>query len=314
MRVWSDFSGDPSPFFAGTVTVGKFDGLHLGHQELLRSVAKSAKPGIVLTFDPHPLQVLKPDLGLTKIFPRSDLIEQLPCYGVDVLAIIPFTTALAALSAAEFAERFIGFFRPRQVVVGYDFAFGHKREGDQEWLKRWCGKRGIGITIVAPIQRGGAPISSGRIRELIGQGDVVAVRRLLDRPFYLRGTVVHGAGRGRTIGVPTLNLQVQNETLPAQGVYATRTKLGSLQFDSVTNVGVVPTFTEQARLQVETHLIGVDRNAYGEIVDVFFVKRLRPEKKFASVDDLKKQVEQDILEAKRELQADEKMDVHKPHQ
>ncbi len=313
MRVWNDLNGDPGQYRGGTVTIGKFDGLHLGHQELLRRVLQGPKPGIVLTFDPHPMQVLQPQLGLTKIFPKADLTEQLPCYGVDLLAILSFTHELAGLTAAEFAERYIGIFQPRQLIVGYDFAFGRKREGNIDWLKKWSAGRQVTFTVVSPIEAGGSPVSSRRVRELILQGAVDQVRPLLQRPFYLRGVVVKGAGRGRTIGVPTLNQQVENETLPAAGVYATRTKIGHQLFSSVTNVGVVPTFTDGKQVQVETHLIGVSRDSYGERVDVELIKRLRPEMKFSSVADLKKQIEKDILEAERELQADEKMDVHKPH-
>ncbi len=314
MRVWNDLNGDPGPFRGGTVTIGKFDGLHLGHQELLQRLQKGPQPGIVLTFDPHPLQVLQPELGLKKIFPKADLSEQLPCYGVDLLAILPFTRELAALPAAEFAERYIARLEPRQLIVGYDFAFGRKREGNLEWLKNWCGQRKIGFTVVAPIEAGGSPVSSRRVRELIQKGDVHLVRPLLHRFFYLRGEVVRGAGRGRSIGVPTLNQRVENETLPASGVYASRTKIGHLLFPSVTNVGVVPTFTNDREVQVETHLIGASRDAYGERVDVELIKRLRPEMKFPSAADLKKRIEKDILEAERELRAYEEMDVHKPHQ
>lgn len=313
MRVWNDLNGDSSPYRGGTLTIGKFDGLHLGHQELLQRVQKGPQPSVVVTFDPHPLQVLKPELGLTKIFPKADLIEQLPCYGPALLVILPFSQALGKLTAAEFAERYFAPFAPSEIVVGYDFAFGRGREGNLEWLQKWCGEKKIRFTVVAARMVDGAPVSSGRVRDLIRAGDVEQARRLLLRAFYIRGEVVAGAGRGRTIGVPTLNQMVENETLPALGVYATRTKVSGQVLASVTNVGVAPTFVDQSRVHVETHLIGVTRDAYGEKVDVEFIRRLRPEKKFPSVGDLKKQIEQDILMAERELAADEKMDVHKPH-
>lgn len=307
MRVFNDLNGDTRDFHGGVVTIGKFDGLHLGHQELLKQVSRGPKPAVVLTFDPHPIQVLQPEKGLTKIFPKEDLAEQLPCYGIEGLGVIAFSLEVAAQSAATFAENTLWKpFQPKRLVVGYDFAFGHKREGNIDWLKKWCADRKIAITIVAPLENGGAPVSSRRVRELIVNGDVKSARELLGRPFYLRGVVVKGAGRGKSIGFPTLNLQVSNETLPGLGVYATRTKIGDRVYGSVTNVGRVPTFTDQSRVHVETHLLNQSLEAYGAKIDVEFLRRLRPEKKFASAADLKKQIEQDILEANEEV------DLHKP--
>ncbi len=311
MRVWNDLNEDTPEFHGGTVTIGKFDGLHLGHQELLKQVQKGPKPWIVLTFEPHPIQVLQPERKLTKIFPKADLAEQLPCYGVDVLGVVAFSREVASQSAATFAENALWRpFRPKRLVVGYDFAFGHKREGNLQWLKKWCADRKIAITVVAPKELSGEIVSSRKVRDLIVSGGVAEARRLLGRAFYLRGEVVKGAGRGRGIGFPTLNQAVENETLPALGVYVTRAKIADRVYGAVTNVGRVPTFTDQTQVHVETHLLDTSIDAYGATIDVEFLDRLRPEKKFSSAADLKKQIEQDILEAKRELLANEKMDVH----
>lgn len=302
MRIWTGLNQDTQNFQGGTLTIGKFDGLHLGHQRLLAALNQGPEPRVVMSFDPLPIQVLRPDQGYKRLMPKGDLGEQLPCYGADLLLILNFTTDMAAKSAAQFAEDVIVQpFAPKKLVVGYDFAMGKDRQGGLEWLRAWCRERKIELYVSEPFQLEGQTVSSGRVRGLIQNGDVAGAARLLGRPFYLRGQVIQGAGRGRTIGVPTLNQTVENETLPALGVYASRTRILGQVFNSVTNVGRVPTFTDQTQVQVETHVPDQTLSAYGERLDVDLIQRLRPEKKFADVEDLKKQIALDILEAKRIL-------------
>jgi riboflavin kinase/FMN adenylyltransferase len=255
-----------------------------------------------MTFDPLPIQVLRPGQGYIRLLPKEDLSEQLPRLGIDLLAVLPFSSSMALQTAEEFAEQWIMKpFNPRKLVVGYDFAMGKDRQGNLAWLEQWCKARKIEFSVSPVFEIGGRPVSSGRVRELIQQGEVAQAGQLLGRAFYIRGEVVQGAGRGRSIGVPTLNQKVQNETLPALGVYASRTRLHDQILNSVTNVGRVPTFTDQAQIHIETHVMDHSLSAYGERIDVDLVQRLRPEKKFSSAEDLKKQIALDILEARRVL-------------
>ncbi len=302
MRIWTGSSGDSQKFQGGVVTIGKFDGLHLGHQKLLEVVRQGPKPWVVLTFDPLPIQVLQPDKHYARLMPKEDLGEQLPKTGVELLYVMKFDQTLAAKSAAEFAEGVIRApFRPKVIVVGYDFAFGKNREGDLAWLRRWGDTHGIALNVVKPFEFDGETVSSGRVRKLIEAGAVDQASRLLGRPFYVRGRVIRGAGRGASIGVPTLNQQVANETLPGLGVYASRTRWRGQVMISVTNVGRVPTFSDGKEIHVETHVLNQSLSAYGETVDVDLIAHLRSEKKFGSVEDLKNQIKQDILDATRIL-------------
>lgn len=286
------------------ITMGNFDGLHLGHQALLKAALDQPSPRVVITFDPHPLQVLYPERRLRRLLPREDLVEQLPKYGVDLLWILPFTRDFAQLGPQEFLTR-LEPLAPRHVVAGYDFGFGRDRSGSLDSLRAWAASRGASMHVVPPLLVDGAPVSSRRLRDMIAvQGDAAGARRLMGRPFYLRGEVVRGAGRGAGIGIPTLNQRVVNETLPRQGVYATRTRVGgaaSPPRPSVTNIGVTPTFGDGGSVKVETHVLDGVCEARGQTVDVEFIVRLRDEMKFSSIEDLKKQIQSDILKAHEAL-------------
>ena len=292
---------DAQNFHGGVVTIGNYDGLHLGHQCLLTCLGEMAGPRTVMTFDPHPAQILQPERHLKRLFPRADLTERLPDFGVDLLVVLPFDREFARLSAGEFLNQFVGVLKPRHIVAGYDFAFGTGREGTLEVLRTWAAAHSATVNVVEPMRLDGEIVSSRRIRDLVIQGEVRAAARLLGRPFYLRGETVAGAGRGATIGVPTLNQKVENETLPALGVYASRLRVGDKSYASVTNVGTNPTFEASSVVKVETHLIGVTGDWHGLTVDVDLVERLRAEQKFSSVEDLKKQLQGDILRATRIL-------------
>jgi riboflavin kinase/FMN adenylyltransferase len=239
---------------------------------------------------------------LRRLFPREDLSERLPAYGVDLLVILPFTAAFAELPAEEFLRRYLAEpFEPRHVVAGYDVGFGKGRQGSLASLRAWASPRGVEVHAVAPLKIRGEIVSSRRVRELVTAGQVDEASELLGRPFYLRGPVVAGHGRGARIGVPTLNQQVINETLPLQGVYVTRTRLDGVSRPSVTNIGFNPTFGGETEVKVETHVLDAEVQARGRIVDVDFLKRLRPEMKFPGVEDLKKQIQDDILKARQYL-------------
>lgn len=289
--------------FAGAVVlIGNFDGLHLGHQALLKHASGLNGPKVVITFDPHPLQVLRPEQGLKRLFPRADLAEQLPRFGVDLCLVLTFTPELAALSAGVFLDTYLApLFAPAHVVAGYDFQFGQNRQGSETLLRRWCGEHGTQLHVLPPVRLDGDIVSSRRVRDFVAGGDVAMAARCLGRPFYVRGQVGRGAGRGAGIGFPTLNQIVENETVPALGVYATRTRVQGRDYASVTNVGVTPTFTTDGLVKIETHVLGQNLELRGANVDVDFIARLRPEMKFAGVPDLKKQIDQDILKAREIL-------------
>jgi riboflavin kinase/FMN adenylyltransferase len=302
MQTWMEIKATEKEFQGGVLTVGNFDGLHFGHQALLKKCRELAKPVILMTFDPHPLQVLRPDRPHTRIFPRADLMERLPLFGVDLLLILPFTKELASLSAEEFLKKYVADpFAPKHLVAGHDFALGKNREGSLEFLRAWGERQACELHVVEPLARGGEIFSSRRIRELITKGEVERAAEKLGRFFYLKSEVGSGAGRGSGLGVPTMNLKPLKETIPAHGVYASRAWLNGICYGSVTNVGMNPTFGGAEGLKIETHILGASVEARGLTVVVEFVKRLRPEMKFASIEDLKKQIKDDILKAHEAL-------------
>lgn len=295
-------SGQNLQAFAGAVvTIGNFDGLHLGHRALLAAAAERPGPRVVITFAPHPVQVLYPERGLRRLLPREDLREQLPHLGVDLLIELPFTRDFASLTADDFLSRYLEPLKPSALVVGYDFGFGRAREGGQDRLRDWSAARGLYFDIVPPFAVDGAIVSSRRLRELIEAGDVAEAQRLLGRPFYLRGQVGRGAGRGATIGIPTLNQNVVNETLPKNGVYVSRTRLDDEHYGAITNIGLTPTFGDAPAIKIETHVLDRDVHWRDRVIDVDLIARVRDEVKFDGVDSLKAQIARDVARARRVL-------------
>jgi riboflavin kinase/FMN adenylyltransferase len=311
MLRWNGWDPLPQKFHGGSVTIGNFDGLHLGHQALFRKARETAGSGpvSVITFDPHPQAILHPGSEIRRIFPREDLVEQLPRFGVDLLAILEFTPEMAKLTADEFWSRYVsGPLKPKHVIAGHDFAFGKDRTGTLDFLKAWGKNNSASVHVVEPLKLDGEIVSSRLIRELILQGQVSEARRRLGRPFYLRGEVGRGAGRGKTIGVPTMNFTSIRQVIPKLGVYATRTLWEGCCLASVTNVGVNPTFGGD-HLKVETHVLNQHLDARGKTVQIEFIERLREERKFPGIEDLKKQIKEDILKAQGVLNQYEALDV-----
>lgn len=312
MQRWNGTDALSQKFQGGTVTLGNFDGLHLGHQELFRKARETGGPVSVITFDPHPQAILQPGKEIRRIFPREDLVEQLPEYGIDLLAILPFTLEMASLTADEFWAKYVsGPLKPKHVVAGHDFAFGKNRAGTLEFLKAWGSANSCAVHVVEPLKLDGEIVSSRLIRELVAQGEMRKVSERLSRPFYLTGTVGAGAGRGNMIGVPTMNLTSIKQVIPKAGVYASLCQIDSLRLTSVTNVGVNPTFGGDS-LKIETHVINHTVEARGKTVKVEFIERLRDEKKFPGIEDLKKQIKDDILKAQGVLKSYEALDIAKP--
>lgn len=285
-------------FQGGTITIGNFDGLHLGHRALLAEAQKHGGPLIVLTFDPHPVQVLHPDRALKRLFPREDTAEQLAHLGFDLFVVLKFTRELAQLSADEFLQvHVLKPYRPHHLVVGHDFGLGQGRKGNIDFLKSWAAQHSIALHIVSAVKDGETVVSSGRIREALAQGDVELSARWLQRPFYLKGRAIRGDGRGTQLGFPTVNQTFENETVPATGVYVSALHSDGHRYAAVSNIGINPTFSGDV-LKVESFILAGEQVHIGENVKLDLLKRLRAERKFAGPEDLKKQIERDILEAK----------------
>ncbi len=278
--------------------IGNFDGVHLGHQKLLEQVRRRAKdaglPSAVITFDPHPLKVLKPEAAPPLIKTERQKQHLIQSLAIDHLIVLPFTRALAALAPAQFArEVLVTALRCKVLFVGEEFRFGRGRAGGCDDLRA----AGLEVHPARPVRIGGRAVSSSWIRELIAAGDMAKTRRLLGRPYYLEGTVIGGDHRGRELGFPTANLLIDNELYPRYGVYATRAWIGGRPHPAVTNVGVRPTFAAGSVPLVETHVPGLRGDLYGQAMSVEFLKFLRPEMKFPSPDALMTQIAKDTAAA-----------------
>jgi len=295
----------------GAVAIGNFDGVHLGHQALLRRAldlarARGARAG-ALTFEPHPVRVLRPQLAPPLLTPLPRKLELLQAQGLDVAVVQPFDPAYAATSAQGFVERDLdGALGVRDVVVGWDFTAGHER-ARVEALRGLLEARGLALHVVAPVAEGGLTVSSTKVREFLLEGKVEAAALLLTRPHDLDGRVVPGAGRGRALGFGTANLATDG-LLPGNGVYAVRAQVlpaGPGWLPGVCNVGVKPTVDGSGRVVAEVHLLEHDgRDLYGETLRVGFVARLRDERRFPSLDALRAQIADDAEQARALLAPD----------
>lgn len=306
MRLYHNLEELPS-FSEGTaLTIGNFDGLHVGHRALVTRVLEASKKlglkSVVVTFYPHPMQVLYPEKGLKRLFDLKDTFEELKALGVDGLFAIPFSREFSQLSPQEFFFKYI--FKPlnpKFLVVGHDFNFGADRQGSFETLKQLAESQGVNVEKIAPVNVDETPVSSSRLRGLLAQGDVASMQKLLGRVFYIRGVVEKGFARGRQLGFPTANLRSFSESLPASGVYVTRAWVGGKPYWAVTNVGINPTFkggSEFSPVKVESHLLNFAGDLYGVELKLEFHQHLRDEKKFQSVEDLRTQIEKDVDEAR----------------
>jgi riboflavin kinase / FMN adenylyltransferase len=287
------------------VALGNFDGVHLGHQAVLqRAVEEGRRRGarvVAATFDPHPRSVLgsrvPPSLLMTPKVRREALLR----YGADAVWVIRFDDELSRKSPEEFVrDVLVGEIGAEAVVVGENFRFGHRAAGDVEDLGRLMRSfGGMAYTVAVQSEPGKGEISSTHIRELIAEGEVGEAAKLLGRPYMLRGEVVVGDRRGRSIGFPTANVVPDPAVVvPARGVYGGFVRLGKLIHPACTNVGLAPTF-ERGESRIEAYLIDFEGDLYGRLVDVSFVQRIRPEKKFSGVDELKERITRDVEEAQR---------------
>jgi riboflavin kinase/FMN adenylyltransferase len=289
------------------LTVGVFDGVHRGHQHLIGTVVRRAQllecQSAALTFDPHPDLVVRPDSGRLYLASLADRAEQIERLGVDLLIVLPFTRERMSQSALDFMRQVCGAIALRELWAGPDLSVGHKREGSLSRLAEIGHDLGYTVHPMEPLSIDGAQIRSTRIRHALEAGDVEQSERLLGRPFELRGTVVSGDKRGRTIGFPTANVSVDaQQALPANGVYICAVEIAGEQYGAVTNVGTRPTFDGVAR-RVEAYLLDFGREIYGESVRVRFLHRLRAEQKFDGIAALIAQITQDVADGRAYLAA-----------
>ncbi len=291
--------GWPQP----VVALGNFDGLHRGHLKLLdqvrRRAAERGGTSVVQIFDPHPARVLRPDKAPPLLQTHRQKLHALDRAGLSAVAIVRFTQEMSRWEPEMFVERvLIEWLRVAEVWVGENFLFGRDRSGTFTLLRALGEDRGFRVEKLEPVRFKDFVVSSTRIRHLIQEGRVDEAAALLGRPYAIEGTVVHGDARGRTLGFPTANLETQNEVLPRYGIYATLTTVDDVAYRSVSSVGVRPTIGD-GRLAIETHVLdpGGSRDLYGKQVRLAFVKWLREERAFASLDALKEQIALDCLAA-----------------
>jgi riboflavin kinase/FMN adenylyltransferase len=287
----------------GAVTVGNFDGVHRGHQALLAELRRQAAavrgPAVAVTFDPHPLRLLRPEQfqpTLTTVADRAELLQR---YGADQVVILRTTPELLHLSAREFFDQVIrGRLDARAVVPGFNFGFGHNREGNAETLAAFCRAAGLECALVPPLEVEGRPVSTSRVKDELRRGDVRQAAVLLGRPYRLHGVVGTGKRRGQALGFPTANLEGIETLLPADGVYAGLAQTASGAWPTAVNLGPNPTFGEEAR-KVEAHLIGFQGELYGQGMALDFAQRLRDTRAFAGPDELVRQLRADVAAAAR---------------
>ncbi len=307
MRIVRDLTELAIPPHHAVVTIGNFDGVHLGHREIFRRVVLRAREqegtAVVLTFVPHPLKVLDPVRAprLLNTYAEKERLIAASC--IDLMVSLRFTHELADLPAARFVtDILVGRLGLKHLIVGYNYAFGRNREGDVPFLRSQGKELGFAVEILEPVAVGSEVYSSTLIRRRLAAGDVAGVVALLGRHFTLEGRVIYGANRGRQLGFPTANLLTDKEILPRPGVYAVKVRHQDHFFDGVMNIGFNPTFGTE-RISLEVHLLDFDRQIYGDLLRVYFIERLRDEMIFPSGVELAGAITRDIVHAREVLAA-----------
>ncbi len=300
----SDLSRLPGPLF---LAIGVFDGVHLGHQAVISTSAQHAQAAngtaVVVTFDPHPEKILRPEAAphlLTATWHKIALIRDL---GVGHLLMITFNKQFAATEPEEFVEQLVKHSRPlREICVGHEWSFGKNRRGNLELLKKLGGEFDFNVVGIPPVTVNRELVSSTTIRRAVEMGDLPKAAAMLGREYTILGTVVRGDNLGKKIGFPTANLSAHNEQFPPNGVYFAQATLNGVVYPGVLNLGYRPTVSSEKGRVLEIHLFDLDRDIYGNDLEVRFVRYVRPEKKFESVEALARQIEADVKQA-RELSA-----------
>jgi riboflavin kinase/FMN adenylyltransferase len=307
LQVFHQLDQVPAGFGRTLVSVGNFDGVHRAHTSVLHEIVSRGKAAgvkaVAVTFEPHPMRILRPDSGLKLLTPTPEKLRLLAETGVDAVLLLPFTRDLSLMSPRHFAHDILKErLRAREVHEGYNFHFGHKAAGNVELLAELGREMGFEVKVYPEMQLRGEKVSSSHIRKLISAGRVSRARHLLGRPFAILSNPGRGRGFGSKYTVPTINLSRYEELVPGDGVYITRTRVGEEWFDSVTNVGKRPTFGDDL-FAIETHLLNFHPLTLepDTEVEIAFLDRLRDEIKFASVEALKEQIGRDVKKARRYL-------------
>ncbi|MBV9436646.1 MAG: bifunctional riboflavin kinase/FAD synthetase [Acidobacteria bacterium] len=305
MLVFRSLDELPAAWTSTVVSIGNFDGVHRAHQHVLSKVAERAPAlnakSLAVTFDPHPVRVLRPQSAPLLITPTAEKIAELQRTGIDATLVLPFDQTFSSISPEEFAREIVtGRLRAKEVHEGANFHFGRGAEGDCNKLTQFGREFGFNVTVYPEMHRRGEPVSSSRIRQLLQEGKVGRAHQLLGRPFAILGTPAKGRGYGSRYTVPTVNLAPYPELVPKNGVYVTCTRIGRERFESVTNVGTRPTF-EGPSFAIETHLLNFHPLELTEDteMEVAFLKRLRDEIKWPNPEALKEQIGKDVRQAKR---------------
>jgi riboflavin kinase/FMN adenylyltransferase len=306
MEVINGIDNIKRPFRNPVLTIGNFDGVHIGHISLFQRVEELADKlqgeSLVLTFNPHPIKVFGPSNGPPLITPHEQKVQLIEEAGIDVFIVIEFSREFAQMSAHDFVQKIMGDkIGARAVVVGPDYRFGYKREGDIPLLKQMGEELDFEVHVVTDLTVNGREVSSSTIRELVIAGDLNSARQMLGRDYQVAGEVVPGRDRGgRLLGFPTANLKLIDELTPKPGVYATEVFVDGQRFEGATNIGYSPTFKNGA-FSVETHILDFSGDIYGKIIQLRFIERLRDEKTFSGPEELSAQIRKDVEQAKQVL-------------
>jgi riboflavin kinase/FMN adenylyltransferase len=305
MHIFRKLDEIPADFGPTIISVGNFDGVHRAHRRVLSNIVERAKSqsarSVAVTFEPHPIRILRPDSDLKLITPTPEKLRLLAETNIDAVLVLPFTRDLSLMTPHRFAHQILQTaLHAQEVHEGYNFHFGHRAEGDVHLLTRFGQEMGFQVEVYPELRLRGEPVSSSHIRRLVALGRISRARHLLSRAFSIISTAGRGRGYGSKYTVPTINLSRYDELVPKHGVYITRTRVGQECFDSVTNVGNRPTFGADS-FAIETHLLNfhpLELTAETE-VEISFLNRLRDEIKFPSIEVLKEQIGRDVLKANR---------------
>ena len=309
MKLIEDLEDITTPFEKAVITIGNFDGVHIGHQALFHEVIERADSvggtSVAMTFEPHPVRALKQNGHPPLITLCEQKVELIASSSIDVIIVVPFTREFASLTAREFvADVLIDRIGMTTIVVGKDYTFGRGREGDLALLETYSKQLGFELVVTGWIQAGQSSrgrISSTKIRELVSEGQLGHASQLLGRHYQIRGTVTAGRDRGgKLLGFPTANIKLVDELCPMMGVYAVTVECRSEQYNGVANIGYSPTF-DDFEFTVEVHILDFDNDIYGEYIRVNFIQRIRAEIKFSNISELSEQIEKDIHEARKLL-------------